>query len=46
LLNFEAEFTEAAVLDLPNFLEAEYSAHLKFEHPLSKPVLLKNFPQN
>ena len=46
LLNFEAELTEAALLDLPSFLEAEYSAHLKFEPPLSKPVLLKIFPQN
>lgn len=45
LLNFEADLTEEALLDLPRFLEAEYSAHLKFAPPLSKPVLFKIFPQ-
>jgi|TARA_B100001059_G_scaffold90193_1_gene88841 hypothetical protein len=44
LLNFEAQLTEEALLDLPRFLEAEYSAHLKFEPPLSTPIALELFP--
>lgn len=44
-LNFEAELSEEALLDLPRFLETEYSAHLKFEPPFSQPVLLRIFPQ-
>jgi hypothetical protein len=44
-LSFEADLTEEALLNLPGFLEAEYSAHLRLEPPLSKPVLLKIFPQ-
>ena len=43
-LNFEAEMTEEALLDLPKFLEATYSAHLRLEPPLSQPVLVKIFP--
>jgi hypothetical protein len=44
-LDFVADLTEEAILNLPSFLEAEYSAHLKLEPPLSKSVLLKIFPQ-
>ncbi len=44
-LNFEADLTKEALLDLPKFLESEYSAHLKLEPPLSKTVLFKIFPQ-
>ena len=44
LLNFEAQLTEEALSDLPRFLEAEYSAHLKFEPPLSTPIALELFP--
>lgn len=45
LLNFEADLTEEALMDLPKFLETEYSAHLKLEPPLSQTVLLRIFPQ-
>ncbi len=44
-LTFAADLSEAAILDLPKFLKAEYSAHLKLEPPLSKPFLLEIFPQ-
>lgn len=44
LLNFEAHLTEEALSDLPRFLEAEYSAHLKFKPPLSTPIALELFP--
>lgn len=44
LLNFEAQLTEEALSDLPRFLKAEYSAHLKFEPPLSTPITLELFP--
>ena len=44
LLNFEAHLTEEALSDLPRFLEAKYSAHLKFEPPLSMPFALQLFP--
>jgi hypothetical protein len=45
-LNFEAHLTEEALSDLPRFLEAKYSAFLKFEPPLSAPITLELFPQN
>lgn len=44
LLNFEAQLTEEALSDLPRFLKAKYSAHLKFEPPLSTPITLELFP--
>ena len=44
-LTFEAELSEEALLDLPRFLESSYSAHLRFDPPLSRPVLFKIFPQ-
>lgn len=45
LLSFEADLSEEALLDLPRFLESEYSAHIRLEPPLSQTVLLKIFPQ-
>lgn len=45
LLDFQADLSEDALLDLPKFVEAEYSAHLKLEPPLSRPVLVKIFPR-
>jgi hypothetical protein len=44
-LVFAADLSEEALLNLPEFLRARYSGHLKLEPPLSKPVLLKIFPQ-
>ena len=44
-LQFAADLSEEALLDLPKFLESEYSAHLKLDPPLSQSVLLKIFPQ-
>ena len=43
-LTFEANLPKEALLDLPKFLESEYSAHLKLKPPLSQTVLLKIFP--
>jgi len=45
MLDFAADLSEEAILDLPKFLETEYSAHLKLKPPLSKPFLLEIFPQ-
>ena len=42
---FEADLNESALLHLPEFLKTRYSAHLKFEPPLSRPVLFQIFPQ-
>ena len=44
-LDFVADLSTEAILDLPKFLETEYSAHLRLEPPLSKPLLLEIFPQ-
>lgn len=45
LVNFEADLSEEALLNLPAFLQSRYSAHLRFEPPLSRPVLFQIFPQ-
>ena len=44
ILNFQANLAEEALSDLPRFLKAEYSAYLKFEPPLSTPIILKIVP--
>ena len=44
-LSFEAALNEQALLNLPEFLQSEYSAHLRLTPPLSQPVLVKIFPQ-
>lgn len=44
-LGFAADLNESAILNLPEFLKTNYSAHLKFTPPLSQTVLFKIFPQ-
>lgn len=43
-LTFAAALSENALLNLPEFLEAQYSGHLRVEPPLSRAVLFQIFP--